>query len=98
MPAKLPVADGCVLAHRALLKPRERAVQLRGLRQVIHAVQMAEAHRDQVVHVEFRRGCAGAQGVRAHIAELVGIRLIADAAGIEYDQKNTFHMFAPFSG
>ena len=65
--------------------------RLRGLRQVVHTVEITESVGDQVPHVKLRRGRAGAQRVRAGVAEFVRVRLKTDAAGIQNDQKYSFH-------
>ena len=83
----LPMADGRILAARKLLQSRKRGLRTVCLRQIVHAVQIAEAHGNEVRHGELRRLAARVQRIGSDVAELRRVGLIAHAAGVKNDQK-----------
>ena len=91
----LPMADGGILARRGLVQTGNRAALRLRLGQIVHAVDVAEAVGDQVGNMELFRCGAAFQRVDTVISELCGVGRFAAAAGIQNDQKDTFHIHSP---
>ena len=91
----LPVPDGRILAHGGFRQSCDCPRGCRRLRQIIHAVKISQSRLQQIRDGEFRRTGAGAKGIHPHIPEGRRVRHLSDAAGIQYDQKNPFHIALP---
>ena len=89
------MADGGILARRGLVQTGNRAALRLRLGQIVHAVDVAEAVGDQVGNMELFRCGAAFQRVDTVISELCGVGRFAAAAGIQNDQKDTFHIHSP---
>ena len=91
----LPVTDGGVLAHGFFRQPGIGAQGLFRLGQAGDAVNLSKTCRNHVGNVQLGRGGAGSQRIDPHITKFFGIRHRADAKGIQYNQKDTFHGSSP---
>lgn len=88
--------DGRILPGRPFPHPRHSRRRARGFRKRRDAVQIAQPHGRQMLHVE-RRGTADrGQRIGAGIPEGRCVRRLADAEGIQHNQKYPFHIRSPW--
>ena len=64
----------------------------------IISVDVADAKLAQVRNVQLVGGGTASQGVHTHIAKFFTIGHGSCAAGVQHDQKDTFHKISPFTG
>ena len=86
----LPVADGGILSH-ALLRQTGDCANVVRFWQAGYAVDAAKADADHIGNVQISGSGAGGQRIDAHITELLRIRHLADAEGVQHKQKYSFH-------
>ena len=88
-----PVADGGVLTHGGLPQPGHRTCGGGSFGKAGNPIDIAQSGGDHIGDLKLCRGCTGGQGVDAHIAKAFGIRHLADAEGIQNNQKDAlFHI------